>query len=376
MQVRLERIAPSGEAVGRTPEGMVIFVPFALPGEQIAVEVVHRRRSFARGRIIALLTPSPERVQPQCPHFGVCGGCEWQHIAYAAQVRYKTAIVREQLERIGKLRQPLVRQCIPCPLPYGYRNRIQLVADVDGRFGYRARGTHQIVPITACPIADATINRLLEERLPQQSVARADLRAFDDGARLVAESEPVGWITVGPWRYRVSGDVFFQVNTAMAWQLVQEVMRALAVQPGDRVLELYCGVGLFTLPIASAGARVLAVEVNPRAVADAQHNLAAYGFSASCVIAADAADVLRTECARWDAVLVDPPRAGLERTAIAALLQLRARRVVYVSCEPSTLARDAHVLTSHGYRLNYAQPLDLFPQTHHVETVASFELEA
>ncbi len=371
----LQRIAPSGEAVGRTEEGMVIFVPFAMPGERVEAEIVHRRRTFARGRLKRLLEPSPQRVQPECAHFGVCGGCEWQHIAYATQVQYKTAIVREQMERIGRLHQPTVRDCIPCPLPYGYRNRIQLVADERGQLGYLARKTHQVVPITSCPIADSRINHLIGAQLSEPSVRSADIRAFDEGARAVAGDQPVGFITVGRWRYRVTGDVFFQVNTVMAERLVQEALNALAVRKGERVLELYCGVGLFTLPVAAAGAHVVGVEINPRAVADARHNLAAHGFSTARVIASDAADVLRRDAPRWDALLLDPPRAGLAPEVVHAVLRARPSRVVYVSCDPATLARDAQMLVAGGYRLEYVQPLDLFPQTHHVESVARFVLE-
>jgi len=163
------------------------------------------------------------------------------------------------------------------------------------------------------------------------------------------------------------------VNTSAAAALVREVMRALQPQPSDQVLELYSGVGLFTLPIAAAAARVLAVEMNPRAVADARRNLAAHGLAHKArVVAAEAGAMLQRETARWSAVAVDPPRTGLERRVLDAIARLRPERLVYVSCDPATLARDAQRLVAAGYRLDYAQPLDLFPQTHHVEIVSRF----
>lgn len=207
LRLTLDRIAPTGEAVGRSEDGLVIFVPFALPGEEVEVEVVHRRRHFARARLTRVLRPSPDRVAPPCPHFTDCGGCDWQHAAYEAQLRLKTEIVREQLARIGSIPDAPVQPCLPSPAPYGYRNRIQLVPDPAGRLGYRARGSHQVVPIEACPIAAPAINAWLGAQLEASFKQLVDVRLLDEGVQL-AQPGANGHCSVGGWVYTVPGGRF------------------------------------------------------------------------------------------------------------------------------------------------------------------------
>lgn len=383
----LTTMTPSGECIGRH-DGVVVFVPFTLPGERARVEVVHRRTSFARARLIEVLQPAPERVAPPCPHFTRCGGCDWQHIEYAAQVRFKTEIVREQLARIGHIADAEVRACLPCPHPYGYRNRVQLVRSDRGRLGYRARSSHDVTEIDACPIADPRINAALAAAADGPPGESVDLRVDDGpdarvtlgraggaegGSTLTPDEAPLT-LTVAGLTYRVSPGAFFQVNTTMAEVLVREVLAALAIEGQPRVLDLFCGVGLFAAQAAARGARVLGIESSPAAAEDARHNLRAFAPRAEVVTADVRAALVSRRVARaaWDRVIVDPPRAGLAAPAVAALAGLTAGRIVYVSCEPATLARDAAALIQRGYRLDYAQPLDLFPQTRHVETVALF----
>lgn len=373
LRLTLDRIAPTGEAVGRSEDGLVVFVPFALPGEEVEVEVVHRRRHFARARPTRVLRPSPDRVAPVCPHFADCGGCDWQHAAYEAQLRFKTEIVREQLARIGGIPDAPVQPCVPSPAPYGYRNRIQLVPDAAGRLGYRARGSHQVVPVEACPIAAPAINAWLRAQPEVRFKQPVDVRVFDEGVQL-AQAGVEGRCSVGGWTYVVLGEAFFQVNTPVAALLIGEVLRALALGGEEHVLDLYCGVGLFTRPIAERARLAWGVESNPAAASAARQNLS--GLPAK-VLTADVGEALRRpalRAVRWDAVVLDPPRAGVEQSALKALIQLASPRVVYVSCDPATLARDARALLQAGYRLERVQPLDMFPQTRHVESVAVFSL--
>jgi 23S rRNA (uracil1939-C5)-methyltransferase len=380
MFIELEQMTPSGECIGRV-DGLAVFVAQALPGEQAEIEVIHRRRSFARARITHLLRPSPDRVAAPCPHFGVCGGCDWQHIRYEAQVRFKTAIVREQLARIGGLVHAEVRECIASPLPYAYRNRIQLVASANGRLGYRARNSHDVIEVEACPIAGPQLNALIAEAHDAAHPgATVDLRtdSVDARARLPshdgAPDERKLRFALHGEHYNVSDDSFFQVNTHVADTLIAEVLKALAPLSDAHVLDLYCGVGLFTVPLARQGQRVVGVEVSASAVADARANTAIFGQRVT-IVQADVAAALNRCSIRehaWDAVVLDPPRAGMKKEALDALISLNAPRIVYVSCDPATLARDARLLCNGGYALAYAQPLDMFPQTRHVETVAVF----
>lgn len=372
-------MTPSGECIGRL-DGLTVFVAHALPGEQAEIEIIHRRRNFARARITRLLRTSPNHVPAPCPHFGACGGCDWQHIRYEAQLRFKTDILREQLARIGRLVNAQVRECIPSPLPYGYRNCIQLIASANGRLGYRARNSHDAIEIEACPIVDAHLNALINEvNAAVQPGVTVDLRT--DGVKALYTQLNSGHSStmtlhfeVGGEQYSASSDSFFQINTRVAELLIGEVMQALEPSNNACVLDLYCGVGLFTMPIARRANRVVGVEASASAVADARANTTMFDQRVT-ILQDDVADALNRRVIReqrWDAVVLDPPRAGALKQALDALIALGAPRLVYVSCDPATLARDAHTLCNSGYSLKHVQPLDMFPQTRHVETVAVF----
>jgi 23S rRNA (uracil1939-C5)-methyltransferase len=360
--LELTGIAPTGEAIGRH-EGLVVFAPFGLPGESVRVRLVERKRNFARGEIVERLSDAPGRVVPACPYFGRCGGCDWQHIAYAEQLRFKTALVAEQLARIGKLPDPPVRPCVGSPSAYEYRNHARLHVAADGRLGYRAARSHTIVPVADCPICEpelrASIAKLSEQRLDPTLGDEIELRAWADV------------IELGGVAYRAGEGAFFQANTIVAGMLVEAVLNALALQGGERVLDLYCGVGLFTVPLAQDGAQVTGVEANPAATEDAERNLAAAGLPGR-IFTADVGETLRSPQVAgqvWDAVLLDPPRTGVDAPALEALITLGAPRLLYVSCEPSTLARDVRVFIDNGYALQWVQPFDMFPQTRHVESI-------
>ena len=356
IKLELTNIAPTGEAIGRTDDGLVVFVPYALPGETVAVEIVHQRKNFARGKLVQIEQGASDRVEPPCAYFGACGGCQWQHIAYPAQLRFKTQIVREQLTRFGKISDAVVKDCIPSPREYHYRNHIQLVASPDHKLGFYTEGTHNVVEIDQCVIADEALNKKLVTG--KQPLAYVDLR--------VSETEVIGAHT-----YIVSPESFFQVNSSVALLLVNEVMTALDLQGQEDVLDLFCGVGLFTLPISERARAVLGVENSKTALDDARMNLRGRGnmrlLLADVSYALNHKDVSRN---KWHAIVLDPPRAGLAHDELVGLAKLQAPRLVYVSCDPATLARDLKFLCANGYALNYAQPLDMFPQTHHVETVA------
>lgn len=368
-ELLLTGMAPGGDALGRH-EGMVVFVTGALPGERVRVQLTERRASWGRARLLELLEQAPTRTAPRCRHVGLCGGCTWQHVEYGAQLAFKREIVREQLARIGRLPDVEVRPCLPSPNAFGYRNTTRLATTQQGRPGYRVAGSQSVFAVEECPILEPSLQAELD-------IVRAMVLAAGDEVTLRVHMQP---LRVGAFDYHVSLDSFFQVNTAVAARLVDEVIDALALQPGQKVLDLYAGVGLFTLPMAalvgSAGS-VLAVEASPTATADGRLNsrsLAQVNWLAAPVEEA----VTRNEVAgtRWSALLLDPPRRGVEKQALLALAALGAPTLVYVSCDPATLARDAALLAAQGYQLRFAQPIDLFPQTAHVETVAVFRRAA
>ncbi len=363
--VDLTEIAQTGEAIGRV-NGVVIFVPFGFPGDRAEVLVTERKRNFARGRLLRLHHASPQRTTPRCPHFTICGGCEWQHIPYAEQLRLKEQTVRTQLTRIGKLIQPNVLACLPSPTPYGYRNHARLQRTPTGEIGYRAARSHAVVAVETCPILEPMLEQALQNLSSQ---------AFPPEQRAIELCVPTP-LQMGDYHYQIGPDSFFQVNTAVAAQLVTETLRALALQGQEQVLELYCGMGLLTVPIATQAGYVLGIEGNSAAIVDAHANVHAAGVSARVdLITASVEQAIQQPAVQqrqWDAIVLDPPRAGVAQPALLTLLALAAHKILYVSCDPATLARDAQIICANGYHLQSAQPLDMFPQTHHVETVALF----
>lgn len=408
IEIALEAIAHGGEAIGRHG-GKVIFVPYAIPGEQARVEVVEAKERWARGRLIEVLRSSPDRVEPPCPYFGPdgCGGCQWQHIAYARQAELKREIVADQLRRLGHLAAPPVADIIALAdddglLDFGYRNHVQFAVSADGRPGFRRAASHEVIPIDRCLLLTerlAELHAALDLAWPE--LTGVTLRAGQAGQALLlleARSDDLPELELDlpaacavrtprglhalvgePWieervagrAYRISAESFFQVNTTGAAALV-EIVRAYAdLQPTDILLDVYCGVGLFALALADAAAEVIGIESSPAACDDFAHNAADLPHvSLHEGAAEEVLPALRAQGQQADVVVMDPPRAGAGEAVIRELAACRPRRIVYVSCDPATLARDSVHLAAAGYRLREAQPVDLFPQTYHVETVA------
>jgi len=409
--LQLTAIAHGGAALGRH-EGRVIFVPYALPGETARVEITEDKGRYAFARLVEVLEPSPDRAEPPCPHFSPtgCGGCQWQHARYEAQLRFKTEIVAEQLTRIGKIAAPLpVRQAglvhptLPDGSGWAYRNHAQFHPSPDGGLGFQSAASHETVAIDECPILHPLLSDLYDALdLDLEGLLRLSLRvgAATEDLMLIFEMEddlppaleidlPVSCVlllsdgvhvnlighnhiteTVAGHTYRISAPSFFQVNTPQAAQLVRLVTEYLDLQGDEAVLDAYCGVGLFTTHLAERAGLVIGVEQSPAAVADLLENTAEQDNVD--VIEGPVEAVLPDLDIPFDAAVVDPPRAGLDRFALDALVERRPARLVYVSCDPATLARDAQRLVRGGYSLVQVQPVDMFPQTHHVESVALF----
>ncbi len=397
--------AYGGDSVGRLPDGRAVFTPFVLPGERARIRLVDERRSFARGEVVELLQPAPARIQPRCPHFGECGGCHYQHLPYPAQLELKTAILRDQFARIALLPEPPIRAMVPSPRPWNYRNSLQFHLTPQGKLGFQSAGGGSVVEIRECHLPEEALGELWPQidLEPIPGLERIALRAGAGGeAMLVLESSaleapglsveelPVSAVHLGPAgalvlagdeaialqvlgrAFRVSAGSFFQVNLPAAELMVQHLLELLPLSAGDAVLDVYCGVGLFSAFLAPRAGQVIGVESSPSACEDFAANLDE--FDNVSLYQGEAGQVLPALKLRPAAAVVDPPRAGLEKPALDALLAMRPPLLAYVSCDPSTLARDARRLLSGGYALRQVTPFDLFPQTYHIESISLFQL--
>ena len=406
IELRLTAMAHGGAALGHH-EGRTIFVPHAIPGERVCAELIESHAHWARARLLEVLETSPDRITPPCPYFGPdrCGGCHFQQIRYEAQAELKRQVVVDQLARIGGLTNANVQETIGAAYPWHYRNHVQFSLTGDGHAAFQRAGSHQLIPVESCLIIDPLLDDLwsaLDVDWPQLrqltlrcGSATGDLMAvfeldhyedFDievdfpvscvvrlaDGESVVLMGSPYLVEQVAGCDYRVSAGSFFQVNTAGAEVLVDLVQGYLAPAGGETLVDLYCGVGLFGLALAGRVDQVIGVEADRSAADDFRTN--AQGLSNVRLIAeaAEAALPGVEGPLHEGLVVLDPPPAGAGAQVIDEIVRLEPRRIAYVACDPATLARDAHRLTDAGYRLAEVQPVDLFPQTYHVESVALF----
>ena len=442
IDVELTDLAYGGDAVGRY-EGRVLFVPGGIPGERVRVEIVEERRGHARADLLEILRPAPERVEPSYPLLTDCG-CQWQHIAYPAQLTWKAHIVRQLLVRIGKQPDAVVHPTIGMPngiSPWHYRNIALFSIGPAGEVGFKLTDSHDVQDLEDCQLLHPALDivyRCVREKLInyfgdslsekiQGFTIRGAIGAVNSNLAAAAESvKPVPallslharpgsliedpqqlaneLITITPGivgvivervggrygrvvsgqefltdmilshRFRVSSDSFFQVNLVQTAVLIEKVLQMLEPQRNEVALDGYSGVGLFSAFLAARTARVVAIESQPSAVIDARANAALNNQNNITTLEGTLERILgqlhyRRE--RVDIALVDPPRAGCHPKALQALQTLAPRNICYVSCDPSTLARDIATLCANGrYRLVSAQPVDMFPQTYHIECIA------
>ena len=378
LQLRIERLASGGEGVGREEGGRVVFVPATAPGDLARVRLVEEQKRFARAELVELLEAGPERVEPRCPLVGECGGCAWQHVSYAQQCRSKAERVADAFARVARLELPAPVECTPCPEPFGYRSRAR-VGFRDGVVGFRRIRSHSLCAAATCPVLvpalDQALGRLATK--PPGGDGELTLAAGDDGAVCITgdgRKGPAIEILAGETPIRVSPGVFFQANALLRSSLAGAV-HELAGE-GIRALELFAGSGYFTVGLAERFEQVLVVESHGRATRDLASNLGAAGRDNVEVVTGMAERKLdsRRLCDfAPELVLLDPPRKGLDRVASDRIADLGAARIVYVSCDPATHARDCGRLAKRGYRLTSLRAFDLFPQTPHVEAIAVLE---
>jgi tRNA/tmRNA/rRNA uracil-C5-methylase (TrmA/RlmC/RlmD family) len=399
-----------------------VFVPHGIPGERVRAEIVEEKERWARARLVNVLHASTDRVQPPCPYFGQdkCGGCQWQHIAYERQAELKREILADQLRRLGHITQPNVSDVIAVADPeageheapfldYGYRNQIDF-GIADGRTALRRTDGRSLIPVDFCLLVNERIDQLhgaLQVDYPELTGIRIRASENTDDAlvlfQMTAEAdgaaapeieidlpaavalrgergiqpligEPFIAEDVNGVVYQISPLSYFPPNTAGAAALVDVVLSYAGAQPGDAILDLYCGVGLFSVPLANTGASVTGVDSNPAACEDFAFNA---GQLANVELHEGAVEEvlppLLAAGQRVDVVVLDPPHTGAGPDVLRMLTDLGPRRVIYVADDPATLARDAVHLVNLGFRLVEAQPIDLQPQTFHVETVALWE---
>jgi len=405
--IKLEKLTYGGEAMGRLPDGRAVFVPFGLPGETVRLHLVQDKQSFARGELLEVLTASAERIDPKCKHFGRCGGCHYQNLPYEKQLQAKIEILRDQLQRIGKIENPPVKEMVASPLEWNYRNHVQFHLTAEGKIGFVNSKGNSTLPIEECHLPETGINSFWPQLQfeSNKDIERVSLRMGQDEELLVVlESESpetpeleveadvsivhlfdehpiviVGqdYLTIQILEkvFHVSAVSFFQVNTKMAEKMIEHLLAKIPVSLSTTLLDVYCGVGLFSKFFASKCKLVIGIESSESACADFEINLDE--FDNVELYEGTAEEILPGLIGRLDSstcVIVDPPRAGIERQTLDALINIKPQVIAYVSCDPSTLARDAARLIHGGYRLVEVTPFDLFPQTYHIESISIFEL--
>lgn len=367
----IEKLVYGGEGLSRL-DGKVVLTPFVLPGETVRAEIDRAKNDLWRGRLIEVLQLSPLRIAPGCPYFERCGGCQYQQIDYPVQLQQKVEILREVLRRVGKIEFGAQIEMISGE-PWQYRNRVQLHIE-SGKVGYFAQGSRELCPIDHCPIASPKLNEVIgklnELNLGGVSAAvelftnetEVQVNVVDRVPRSALSALASLGVTT-PIEYgafRVSRNSFFQVNRFLVDRLVE---CAIGDASGQWAVDLYAGVGLFSVKLAERFAKVIPVESGGSSFRDLEHNFA------PTAVKANVEDYLAGLDETPDFILADPPRAGLGKLALKELVRIRAPRLTIVSCDPATLARDLHGLIAENYRIDKVTLVDLFPQTFHLETV-------
>ena len=387
LTIELERAGHQGETVGRRDDGKIVLASYGIAGERVVVEVREEQPSHIVAEVVEVLRPSPERVEPRCPHFGVCGGCQLQHISYEEQGRIKRQVLADQLRQIGGIVNPPVAPILAAENPWNYRNNARFTVRREGVTGFTHWHTHRFEPIDECLIMDTRINdikRKLDGALINRERQLAVRIGKNTGDTLVhpaldGRGDELGVETgqdshterLFNTPFKVSAASFFQVNTAQAERMIALVRDRLRPAPSDTIVDAYAGVGTIAALLAPMCGRVIAIEESAAAVRDAEINLAP--FPNVEMILAKTEEALPKLDERVDAVILDPPRQGCYPEVIDTLRRLQPRRIVYVSCDPATLARDLNRIILGGYTLTDVTPVDMFPHTYHIESVSTLE---
>ena len=388
-RVEIEKVAHGGHFIARH-EGAVIFVRHGIPGEIVEVEITGVEKSFARADVVAVIEPSSSRITPACQYSGICGGCDFQHIDPVRQRSLKSEVISEQFARIAKMEVDIEVEEVSSPLHW--RTRFAASTNGRGEAGFKGSRSNQVIPISSCPILIPEIDF---PTLPFEQISahqRIEVSLGTNGDRTVSVMEQRESRTaqrakpkivegkdhlqyqVGDFNYRVSQSSFWQSNINAPEELISAVMEFADLQDGDHLLDLYGGVGLFAgaaLPLVGAQGRIDIVEAGRSATDDARHNF--QGYSNIFIHTGDVEREIR-KFSHADVIILDPPRTGAGKSVIDSMAEIKARAIVYVACDPAALARDTTYLNESGYHLDDIRALDLFPMTHHIESIALFTL--
>jgi 23S rRNA (uracil1939-C5)-methyltransferase len=416
VQVKIESMAFKGNGLGHI-DGKVIFVPYTMTGDEVSVEIVEDKKSYSVGELKEILIPSPWRINPPCPYFGDCGGCQWQHINPSVHEVLKKEILKESLQRLAGLKETPPLSFVPSPQPYGYRIRIQLKAE-ENKIGFFKERSHWVVEIDRCPIAHPIINAILQhirkEQFPFSGMEGIEINVSPEEGKGILilhlnlsgqrgeiplkellQSIPLlkgivvvrrkRWTYLGDptlnvmvtlirhgrekaFRLRVSPGSFCQVNLGQNLKLIQAVLEFGELKGGERVLDLYAGIGNLTLPLATEAKWVIGIDESKKAVADARFNAEGNGIKNCQFISESVEEVLKGFEEELDLIVLDPPRMGC-KMVLDQVVRLQPKKIVYVSCEPTTLSRDLRLFSEKGYSLQRLALIDMFPQTYHMEVV-------
>lgn len=400
--INLTDIANGGAALGRDERNRVIFVPLAIPGERVQVELVKEKKRFAHGRLLEVLDPSPDRVEPRCPHYGPCGGCHFQHIDYKAQLRFKREIVIDQLTRIGGFVEPVVKPVIPNPEQWAYSNYVTFSTDQAGNLGFWSPELDEVMPVSTCHIIQPSILDLLDDidlALPtleqltlrlgindsivaelivdgedppdiktESSISISQILADGSIANLVGDSHLL--ISVKDRIFQVSATSFFYPSSAALEALVETVLKFASLTGHESVLELYSGVGTLTAFLAPLSQKLIGVEHNQSAIMDAVENLDS--FDHITLYQETVEETLPLLDLSPDVMIVDPPGSGVAISVHDEIARLQPSCLIYISSDMATFARDGQRLAQNGYDLIEVQPIDMYPQNYRVLIVSTW----
>jgi 23S rRNA (uracil1939-C5)-methyltransferase len=400
-QISIQSLVYEGYGFARLPDGKAAFIPFVLPGEKVQIRVAEEKQRFVIADLISVEEQNSKRIHPRCVHFGTCGGCHYQHISYADQIQFKQEILYEQFQRIGKMDPLRFDASIPSPDEWAYRNVMQFHLDTDGNLCFKDR-KNNLFPVSECHLPMPDISRIWPqiEFGAGLRIDRLVLRQNQDGDILIGVFGPIEQvpeistdipisivhhgehevlvmagddhlnIQVGEKEFLVHAASFFQTNLRVAEKMAQKVREIVQSHECRSILDVFCGVGLFSAYLADIAGEIIGIESLPSACDDYAINLDAYD---NISLYQDRAERVLPELKkRIDCAILDPPRGGLKKEVVQALHELKPELIIYVSCNPSTLARDSRHLIKGGYQLTETILVDMFPQTYHIESINTF----
>lgn len=401
--LKIHSLVYEGYGISRLPDGKVIFVPFVMPGETAEARIIEEKRGHALTELVKIIEPHPQRTTPRCAHFGVCGGCHYQQIPYQLQLEYKQAIFKEQLQRIAGIEAPVIKEIFPSAKDWGYRNSLHFSLSPGGKLCFADLYRNQPFEVREChlPLPDIATFWPQIEFESGTKLERVEVRQNQDGGMMLVlrgsegelpevETEaPVSIVHLGgkdqvvmaendylimcvmEKDFKVSAGSFFQTNLDGAGTLVSAVRDAVIQSPCSSIMDVFCGVGLFSAFLADDSEHIIGIESSLSACDDYAVNLDEYDNIS--LYQGKAENIIPLIKEKPDCIIVDPPRAGLKHEAAQALIEKSPNLLVYVSCNPSTLARDARNLAEGGYNLESSTLVDMFPQTFHIESVNTFK---